>query len=165
MSGTMIEHRGVVQRLEGGMAIVVMDTAGCSSCGQGGSCGIGKLASGRAATLLSLPAGAGVKVGDRVGIALPEGSLTLGALFGYLFPAFAMLLGAWGGAALDGSDGASALGALGGFLSALVIARFAIGRIPGLLPRPRLIPLAWPSRPVHRSDLSHLSPQELHHEH
>ena len=142
MSVKMIEHRGIVQRVDGGRAIVAMETAGCSSCGQGSSCGIGKMASGRPATLLTLPVSGDIKAGDLVLIGLPESRLTLSALLGYLFPAFAMLFGAWLGSLLEGSDGATALGAIAGFLGALVIARLVIGLIPGLLPVPQLIPLA-----------------------
>jgi sigma-E factor negative regulatory protein RseC len=142
MSTGMIEHRGIVQRVEGGKAIVAMETAGCSSCGQGSSCGIGKMASGRPATLLTLPVSGDVRAGDLVSIALPESKLSLSALLGYLFPAFAMLLGAWLGATLDGSDGATALGAIAGFLGALAIARVVIGLIPGLMPAPQLIPIS-----------------------
>ncbi|MBP5997267.1 MAG: SoxR reducing system RseC family protein [Azonexus sp.] len=138
----MIEHRGIVQRVDGGRAIVAMETAGCSSCGQGSSCGIGKMASGRPATLLTLPVSGDIKAGDLVLIGLPESRLTLSALLGYLFPAFAMLFGAWLGSLLEGSDGATALGAIAGFLGALVIARLVIGLIPGLLPVPQLIPLS-----------------------
>lgn len=150
MSPVMIEHRGIVQRVENGQAIVAMETAGCSSCGQGSSCGIGKMASGRPATLLTLPVSGEIKVGDRVMIGLPESRLTISALLGYLFPAFAMLLGAWLGSVIDGSDGGTALGAMVGFLSALVIARLAISLKPGLLPTPQLISA---------------SPLENHHEH
>ena len=142
MSAKMIEHRGIVQRVEGGKAIVAMETAGCSSCGQGSSCGIGKMAGGRPATLLTLPVGGDVKAGDLVLIGLPESRLTLSALLGYLFPAFAMLFGAWLGALREGSDGATALGAIAGFLVALTIARLVIGLAPGLLPAPQLIPLS-----------------------
>jgi sigma-E factor negative regulatory protein RseC len=142
MTTGMIEHRGIVQRVEGGKAIVAMETAGCSSCGQGSSCGIGKMASGRPATLLTLPVSGDVRAGDLVSIALPESKLSLSALLGYLFPAFAMLLGAWLGATLDGSDGATALGAIAGFLGALAIARVVIGLIPGLMPAPQLIPIS-----------------------
>ena len=156
MSAGMIEHRGIVQRIDADQAIVAMETAGCSSCGQGGSCGIGKMASGRAATLLTLPAGPDLRVGDAVSIVLPQSRLTLSALLGYLFPAFAMLLGAGLGATLDGSDAATALGAIAGFLGALVISRVAIGLIPGLLPTPQLISL---------SSHSNVSQQEFHHEH
>jgi sigma-E factor negative regulatory protein RseC len=147
MKTTMIEHRGIVQRVDDGLAIVAMETAGCGSCGQGSSCGIGKMAAGRPATLLTLPVSGGIKAGDEVSIALPENKLTLSAVLGYLFPAFAMIFGAWLGAALEGSDGATALGAMIGFVGALAIARVVIGLVPGLLPAPQLIPLARQSTP------------------
>ena len=156
MSVPMIEHRGIVQRVEDGRAVVAMETAGCSACGHGSSCGIGKLASGRPTTLLTVPVQDAVKVGDRVAIALPESRLTISALLGYLFPAFAMLLGAGLGATLGQTDGATALGAMLGFVGALSIARTAIGLIPGLRPSPKLIPLSVSPSVI---------PQEFHHEH
>jgi sigma-E factor negative regulatory protein RseC len=147
MSANLIEHRGIVQRVDDGLAIVAMETSGCGSCGQGSSCGIGKMAAGRPATLLTLPVSADIKAGDQVSIALPESKLTLSAVLGYLFPAFAMIFGAWLGAALEGSDGATALGAMIGFLGALAIARVVIGLVPGLLPAPQLIPISRQSNP------------------
>ena len=142
MSAKMIEHRGVVQRVEGSKALVAIETAGCASCGQGSSCGIGKKAAGRPATVLTIPVSGNVKAGDFVLIGLPESRLTLSALLGYLFPAFAMLLGAWLGASIEeGSDAATALGAIAGFVAALVIARIVIGLVPNLMPAPQLIPL------------------------
>ncbi|WP_295007918.1 SoxR reducing system RseC family protein [uncultured Dechloromonas sp.] len=155
MATNMIEHRGIVQRIEGGQALVAMETAGCSSCGQGASCGVGKMAAGRPATLLTIPVSADIRAGDFVLIGLPESKLTLSALLGYLFPAFAMLVGAWLGASLEGSDGGTALGAIVGFLGALAIARIAIGLVPGLLPAPRLIPI---------SNQSTAFPKEHHHD-
>ena len=142
MSAKMIEHRGIVQRVDGGLAIVAMETAGCAACGQGGSCGVGKMAAGRPATLLTLPVTADVRAGDVVLIGLPESRLTLSALLGYLFPAFAMLLGAALGAAFQGGDGATALGAMLGFIGALMLARVVIALLPGLMPVPQLIPLS-----------------------
>ncbi len=156
MSAGMIEHRGIVQRIEDGRAIVVMETSGCSACGHGSSCGIGKIAAGRPATVLTLPASPGIAAGDMVCVALPESRLTQSALLGYLFPAFAMLFGAWLGAVLEGGDGATALGAIVGFVAALIIARVAIGLVPRLMPAPQLLPL---------SRSSQVSPQEFHHEH
>jgi sigma-E factor negative regulatory protein RseC len=156
MNAKIIEHRGIVQRIEGGKAIVAMETVGCSSCKQGSSCGIGKLASGRAATLLTLPASTDIKAGDLVSIALPENRLTLSALFGYLFPAIAMLFGAWFGASMEGgSDVSTALGAVAGFLGSLATVRIIVGLLPNLMPAPQLISL---------SDPSLLSQQEFHHE-
>ena len=54
-------------------------------------------------------------------------AMSLSALLGYLFPAFSMIFGAWLGTALNGSESASAIGAIAGFLCALTIARIAIG--------------------------------------
>ena len=143
MRAKMIEHRGVVQRIDGSKAVVAMETAGCSSCGQGSSCGIGKMASGRPATLLTIAVSGDIKAGDFVLIGLPESKLTLSALLGYLFPAFAMLLGAGLGSTIeDGSDAATALGAIAGFVAALVIARVVIGLVPNLMPVPQLIPVS-----------------------
>ena len=141
MATNMIEHRGIVQRVADGQALVAIETAGCSSCGQGSSCGVGKMAAGRPATLLTIPVSADIKAGDFVLIGLPESKLTLSALLGYLFPAFAMLAGAWLGASQEGSDGGTALGAIVGFLGALAIARLRIGLVPGLMPEPQLIPI------------------------
>jgi sigma-E factor negative regulatory protein RseC len=138
MDARMVRHRGIVRAVEDGTALIAMETAGCSACGHGAGCGIGKLAAGRPATLLRLPAD-GVQPGDVVTVGVPESRLTLSALLGYLFPAFAMLLGAWLGATLDGRDGATALGAAGGFLAALAVARASLRFLPGLLPSPQLL--------------------------
>ena len=139
MAARMIEHRGVVQRIENGRAWVAISTSACHACGQGSHCGVGKLAEGRVATLLSVPVSGELRAGDFVNVGLPESALTLPALLGYLFPAFSMLLGAWLGAEFDGSDGATALGAMAGFAAALLLARLAIGFSPALAPAPRLL--------------------------
>jgi sigma-E factor negative regulatory protein RseC len=146
MSVRLIEHRGVVQRVADGLAIVAMETAGCASCGQSSACGIGKIASGRPATLLTVPVSADIKAGDFVLVRLPESKLTLSALIGYLFPAFAMLLGACLGSNIAiASDAATAVGAIAGFVIALVLARIAIALVPGLMPAPQLIPVSSPA--------------------
>jgi sigma-E factor negative regulatory protein RseC len=155
VNGKLIEHRGVVQRVEGGRAFVAMQTGGCSSCAQGSRCGIGKMAGGRAATLLAFEVGTDMRVGDQVKIVLRESRLALSALFGYLFPALAMLLGAWFGASADGSDGATALGAIAGFFGALLALRVVAGVFPGLMPTPELARLSGPSA---------VSQQEFNHE-
>lgn len=142
MSIETIEHRGIIQRIDGGRATVAVETSGCQSCGQGASCGIARIAAGRHATVLMLPATPGLQAGDEVTVVLPVSRLTGAALLGYLFPAVAMLLGAWLGASLDGSDGATALGAMAGFAAALVVARGLVSFIPDALPAPRLVPLS-----------------------
>ncbi|SBT10438.1 Positive regulator of sigma(E), RseC/MucC [Candidatus Propionivibrio aalborgensis] len=155
MNAGIIEHRGTVQRVEEGKAVVAMETRGCGGCGHESACGIGQLANGRAASLISLPVHSDIKVGDQVNIALRESCLTLFALFGYLFPVFAMMLGAWFGVMHDGSDGAAALGAMAGFIVALLIVRLVIRLLPGLAPAPQVFVI---------SDHPTLSQQEYHHE-
>ena len=142
MSSEFIEHKGVVQRVEDGIALVAIETGGCSSCGHGSSCGVGKMAAGLPATLLRIPVSDDVRSGDFVAVGIPAAKLTISGLLGYLFPGFAMLIGAWFGAALDGSDGATALGAIVGFLGALIIARLAISALPGIMPAPQLIQIS-----------------------
>lgn len=139
MSPPVLEHAGVVQRIDAGKAVVAIATGGCSSCGHLGGCGIGKLASGRSATLLTLPASAGMKPGDAVAIALPQAHLTNAALAGYLSPAVAMLAGAGLGAHLGGSDAMAAVGALLGFVVALAAACVAVRHFPALSTDPRLV--------------------------
>lgn len=77
---------------------------------------------------------------------------------GYLSPALAMLLGAALGNLIEqGSDAARALGAIVGFLAALVLARLLIAPLPELRPRrmmPQAIPLSrhvtpFPKEPYH----------------
>lgn len=156
MNSPANEHRGIVQRIENGHAIVAMETAGCASCGQGSHCGIGQLAGGRPATLVKLPAAPGIRAGDPVCIAMASGQLGRSALLGYLFPAFAMLLGGGLGTTISGSDGAAALGAMLGFVGALVLTRLAIAQLPALMPAPQMIPLSHPVQ---------VAQQEFHHEH
>lgn len=152
----LLEHRGVVQRVADGKAVIAMETSGCSSCGHGGSCGIGKMAAGRPATLLTLPTSEALRPGDVVAIVLPQNRLTTSALLGYLFPAVAMLVGAGLGTSFNGSDGGTAIGAMLGFFVAIVLARLAIGLLPGLMPAPQLVARPQPAR---------ISPKEFHHEH
>lgn len=152
MSAGLVEHRGVIRRIQDGRAVVAMDTGGCRSCGHGASCGIGKIAGDRPATLLSLQSSPGLKVGDIVAVTLSERRLNRSALFGYLMPAVGMLVGAWVGQALVGSDGASAAGACLGLCGALFVGRLGFERLPDLSAEPRMTPVA--GQPLNSSMLS-----------
>lgn len=153
MSTSLLEHAGVVQRIDAGKAIVAIETGGCSSCGHLGGCGIGKLAGGRSATLLTLPASAGMQAGDAVAVALSQERLTNAALAGYLAPAVAMLAGAGLGSHLGGSDAMAAVGALLGFVVALAAARVAVRHFPALSTDPRLVVPTGPGNPPSNTPL------------
>jgi len=130
-----------VPRSEASPSFVAM--AACSSCGGG------------ALPLLPFEVSETATVSGPLTNVLRDSALLLSALFGYLLPDFAMLLGAWAGASIDGSNGAAALGAIGGFLAALAIVRQFLRLLPGLPPG---------SRQVCQSPDSHVFQQEFHHE-
>jgi len=119
----------------------------CASCGHGDGDG--------AQTLLAFEVSETVEAGGPLTRLLRLSGLKLSALFGYLLPDFSMLVGAWAGASVDASEGAAALGAVGGFVAALAIVRPLLRRSPGPLPKPRR------SR---RAPDFHVSQQEFHHE-
>ena len=138
--GTMIEHWGMVRRIDGDRATIVVETTSCPVCGHGDHCGIGRAAAGGQAAELHLPATRGLKEGDFVTVGLPATGLSLAAMLGYLFPAFTTVLGALLGMHSGGGDASIALGAAAGFVGSLVIARIAIAFTPGLSPTPQILP-------------------------
>lgn len=129
----MIEHLGIVESIDNGQTTVSVATGGCRSCHKESECGIGQVAGGRHVTQLTLPAPPGLQVGESVRVRIGEDSLRHSALFGYLLPPVLLLLGAGLGYASYGSDVATAVGALIGFLLALGLARLLPARLPELL--------------------------------
>ncbi|MDR1934104.1 MAG: SoxR reducing system RseC family protein [Candidatus Accumulibacter sp.] len=137
--------RGTILAIHDGKATVRLNApdngGGCGACVHGASCGIGRLAAIGAANAkpargmqLNLDAPPGIGAGEQVHLLAPQAGLPLLALLGYVFPAFAMLLGAALGQFLQG-DGLAALFSLLAFLLALALARFAAARCSGLYPR------------------------------
>lgn len=144
----LISHAGSVRRIDAGQALVAVATGGCSACGHsagnGGGCGIGKLAGNRRETLIALPAIPGLRAGDAVTLELSERQLTRAALFGYLLPVLLLIAGALlgeklgAGGTANATDAAAALGAVLGLAAGLLVTRL---RPP---PAPRLLPAAPP---------------------
>ena len=144
----MIEHSAVVQFVRNGRATIAVNTDGCSSCGHSSGCGLSKLSKGDPTAMMEVDAD-GMVAGDQVTLQLPSEHMTYTVLLGYLFPTLALLVGSGVAMEIFQTDGAAALGAIAGFLLALLIARLAVPFVLRLMPAPRLIPL---------------SPLELHHE-
>lgn len=115
-----VERVGVVIGAHAGMTRIRLEpTPACSGCGSRGTC---SSAPGKIQIVdVTLPHAAAC--GDRVTLALPESSIALAAVLGYLFPAVALLLGAVIGACAFGSDGAAVLGAACGLLVGLSCVR------------------------------------------
>ncbi|MDR3214472.1 MAG: SoxR reducing system RseC family protein [Azoarcus sp.] len=131
-SPASLAHATVIS-VNGGVATVRLNPqgSGCGGCAHGSACGIGRLAV-RRDVRLEVDAPSGLRAGDPVGLATAEGGLFLLALLGYVFPAFAIFLGAALGQYGFGGDGPAALCALIFFLLALGAARLAVARRPGL---------------------------------
>lgn len=139
----LIHHPGSVRRIVDGQALVAVAASGCASCGHGAACGIGKLAGGRAETLLALPATPGLRAGDAVQLELREAQLTRAALLGYLLPVLLIVAGALLGQALGEKlgaggtvDGIAALGAVAGLALGLLLTRLHRPPTLRLVPEP-----------------------------
>lgn len=126
----MIEHLGIVEAVQDGKTTISVAAGGCRSCHKESECGIGQVAGGRAVTRLTLPAPSGLQVGESVRVRISEDSLRRSAFMGYLLPPVMMLLSAALGHFAIGGDVAVAVGALTGFLFALLLARLAPARLP-----------------------------------
>ena len=85
MNSRLIEHRGVVQRVEGGKAVVAMETGGCASRPKQRLRRRPMAQATDPPYCSTLPVSAEIKPGDVVAITLPASRLTLSALLGYLF--------------------------------------------------------------------------------
>ena len=147
----MIEHSAVVQFVKNGRATLSVSTDGCSSCGHSSGCGLSKLVKNDAdsTTTMVVDDCEGLHAGDKVTLQLAPEHMTYTVLLGYLFPTLALLVGSGVAMEVFQTDGAAALGAIAGFLIALLLARLAVPFVSRMMPAPRVIPL---------------SPMELHHE-
>jgi positive regulator of sigma E activity len=127
------ERSGEVLGVESGVATVRLEAAsGCSSCGSRGTCA----AAGAARQIVHLPLARKLAPGDRVTVSMPESSVALAALIGYLVPPLGLLVGAVAATLVLGgefdSDTAAvlggALGLVGGLFIARAMARISFGR-------------------------------------
>lgn len=130
----MLEHQGRIVAVRGSEAVVAVPTSGCSSCGHVGGCSMGRLAQGKAESLLTLTAPAGARAGDAVLLTLPAEAAAKGAVLAYVLPLAGLLAGGGIAAALSPSDLVSLAGSAAGFVLALALQRC----FPGWMPKPVL---------------------------
>ena len=125
----MIDAQGTITAVNGDTAEVLMDETGCGRCHEEGGCGghnIGKMLCASPRTFQVLNPGNSA-VGDRVTVVIAEGAVRRSALFAYVVPLLALLVGALGGSALAGELGAIA-GAVSGLLGAWLMLRYVQAR-------------------------------------
>jgi len=144
-----VERSGVVVGLETirgeTIAQVRMEAApACAGCGSRQSCS----AADAKGQLVSVRVVEPVVPGEPIALTLPESSIALAALLGYLLPAVGLLLGAVLAGAFFASDAVAVLGAVLGLVAGVLVAR-ALSRSsigPGVVPSVRA--------PVHSINLS-----------
>ena len=126
--GAMLaEREGIVIGSRAGVTrIRVQPAAACAGCGSRGSCASASASAKPQFVDVRLPAPA--VPGAHVTLSLPESSITLAAVLGYLFPALGLLLGAVIAAVLFTGDLPAVLGAVVGLLAGLLGVRLASGR-------------------------------------
>lgn len=131
----MNEVEGIVRRVEGRTAFVEIERKmGCGRCQEPGGCG-GDGAREGCRRIYRLQNDVNAAVGDIVIVASEKGAILKAALWAYGMPGALMLAGAWGGEAVNGADGAAALGATAGLiLGYLVLNTFRKWR-PRKVPR------------------------------
>ena len=131
----MASEEGIITRIDGPSAVVrTVKSGDCEACSAKGFCSD----SGREMDVRALNS-ARARVGDRVRIEIPTGAFIKAMSLLYLFPVAALLAGAFIGLALGGDNGA-ALGALVGFVLAVVVVRYR-GRRMGAMAvyQPRIV--------------------------
>jgi len=125
----MSRVQGTVSRLEGDMAIVeVVRSSGCGRCHEPGGCGGGTVATAAACPRsYTLPNAIGAKPGDKVWLAVAEGSVLRAALWAYGLPGGLMLAGAALATMISASDLAAFGGALAGLAIGYLLLRSGLG--------------------------------------
>jgi sigma-E factor negative regulatory protein RseC len=116
--------RGTVRELLDGIAVVEVEQGGCGRCHEKGGCG------GRQLTQMfcsgprqyRVASDTDVRVGDRVTIAVPAGSIRKTANLAYILPLTAAIAGALIGMQVSADPGAM-LGALAGLVIAFLYVR------------------------------------------
>jgi len=116
----MTDAQGTVIALEGDEAVVRMDEAGCGRCHEKGGCGgqnLGRMFCSTSPTYRLHNPG-GLRVGDRVQVAVADGAVGRAALLAYALPLLCLFAAAFVGRALAGEGGAiggAGLGLLAGW--------------------------------------------------
>lgn len=137
----LVERDGIVIGAHAGLARIRLEPApGCAGCGSRGTCASG---AGKPQIVeIRLPEPA--PPGARVTLTLPESSVAVAAVLGYLLPIVGLLLGAMSATLVFAGDLAAVIGAVCGLLVGLLGVRLVSVRFsnrymtPGICPSTHL---------------------------
>ena len=127
----MIETTGIVAAIEGRSVLVQAEQQGCGRCHEEGGCGGTNLGNMLCSTpkAFRLQNPGNLRIGDRVTIAIPQGTLLRTVTRVYLIPLLALLVGAFVGFEASGEIGAI-VGSVLGVAMAVVAMRLMRGTYP-----------------------------------
>ncbi len=135
----LAEREGVVVGSHAGITRIRLEqAAACAGCGSRGTCASASVSS--KPQFLDVRLSAPAVPGAHVTLSLPESSVALAAVLGYLFPALGLLLGAVIAAVFFTGDLPAVLGAVLGLLAGLLGVRLASRRFSGRYMTPRVCP-------------------------
>ena len=139
VASLLAEREGIVIGAHAGITRIRLEqAAACAGCGSRGTCA--------SAAVPATPQFIDVRLsetavpGAHVTLSLPESSIALAAVLGYLFPVLGVLFGALIATVLFAGDLPAVLGAVLGLLIGLLGVRLASGRFCGSYMTPRVCP-------------------------
>lgn len=137
-----VERRGTVIGSHAGITRIRLEPApACSGCGSRGTCASGA----SEPKVVEMRLRASAVPGTRVTLTLPESSVALASLLGYLLPAVGLLLGAVVASRFFAGDLAAVLGAAAGLAAGLLGVRLISGNFSHRYLTPGVCPSTLPT--------------------
>ena len=132
-------REGVVVASHAGITRIRLEpAAACAGCGSRGTCA--SASSSATPQFVDVRASAATVPGAHVTVSLPESSVALAAVLGYLLPALGLLFGALVAAVFFSGDLPAVLGAVLGLVTGLIVVRIASKRFSGSAMTPIVCP-------------------------
>ena len=132
-------RKGVVVASHAGITRIRLEpAAACAGCGSRGTCA--SASSSATPQFIDVRASAATVPGAHVTVSLPESSVALAAVLGYLLPALGLLFGALVAGVFFFGDLPAVLGAVLGLVAGLIVVRLASKRFSGSVMTPAVCP-------------------------
>ena len=132
-------REGVVVASHAGIARIRLEpAAACAGCGSRGTCASASPSA--TPQFIDVRVSAATVPGAHVTVSLPESSVALAAVLGYLLPALGLLFGALVAAVFFSGDLPAVLGAVLGLVAGLIAVRLASNRFSGSAMTPAVCP-------------------------
>ena len=134
-------REGIVVASNAGITRIRLEpAAACAGCGSRGTCASASASSSAKPQFIDVRVSAATVPGAHVTVSLPESSVALAAVLGYLLPALGLLFGALVAGVFFSGDLPAVLGAVLGLVTGLIVVRIASKRFSGSAMTPIVCP-------------------------